>query len=171
MLPCVSCQTYKSWKKIRLHLGWFLSYRFVFLFPSERDRLLSPVTCYGSHSGSVDHGNSKMYPATGTWVATDEEEEELRRKLKYFFMSPCDKYYAKGRKPFKLVLQLVKIIIVTAQVSKERHSPVSRSFAALITASFRIFESAPPFPFSPACTIWFEQPDGGDLQRRKHSYL
>lgn len=45
------------------------------------------------------------------------EEEALRRKLKYFFMSPCDKYHAKGRKPYKLVLQLLKIIIVTVQVS------------------------------------------------------
>lgn len=46
----------------------------------------------------------------------EEEEEALRRKLKYFFMSPCDKYHAKGRKPFKLGLQLLKIIIVTVQV-------------------------------------------------------
>uniref|UniRef100_A0A3B4AKD7 Mucolipin extracytosolic domain-containing protein n=1 Tax=Periophthalmus magnuspinnatus TaxID=409849 RepID=A0A3B4AKD7_9GOBI len=46
----------------------------------------------------------------------EEEEEALRRKLKYFFMSPCDKYYAKGRKPFKLGLQLLKIIIVTVQL-------------------------------------------------------
>uniref|UniRef100_A0A4W6EDM3 Mucolipin TRP cation channel 1 n=1 Tax=Lates calcarifer TaxID=8187 RepID=A0A4W6EDM3_LATCA len=45
-----------------------------------------------------------------------EEEEALRRKLKYFFMSPCDKYHAKGRKPFKLGLQLLKIIIVTVQL-------------------------------------------------------
>lgn len=59
-----------------------------------------------------------MYPATGTWVTTDQEEEELRRKLKYFFMSPCDKYHAKGRKPFKLILQLLKIIMVTIQVSE-----------------------------------------------------
>uniref|UniRef100_A0A3B4ZJU5 Mucolipin 1 n=1 Tax=Stegastes partitus TaxID=144197 RepID=A0A3B4ZJU5_9TELE len=44
------------------------------------------------------------------------EEEAIRRKLKYFFMSPCDKYHAKGRKPFKLILQLLKIIIVTAQL-------------------------------------------------------
>lgn len=48
--------------------------------------------------------------------AEEEEEEDLRRKLKYFFMSPCDKYHAKGRKPFKLGLQLLKIIIVTVQV-------------------------------------------------------
>uniref|UniRef100_A0A9J8CE21 Mucolipin TRP cation channel 1b n=1 Tax=Cyprinus carpio carpio TaxID=630221 RepID=A0A9J8CE21_CYPCA len=46
----------------------------------------------------------------------DEEEEALRRKLKYFFMSPCDKYHAKGRKPYKLALQLLKIIIVTVQL-------------------------------------------------------
>src|SRR4029434_2704963 len=44
------------------------------------------------------------------------EEEALRRKLKYFFMSPCDKFHAKGRKPFKLGLQLLKIVIVTVQV-------------------------------------------------------
>uniref|UniRef100_A0A8C1Y134 Mucolipin 1b n=1 Tax=Cyprinus carpio TaxID=7962 RepID=A0A8C1Y134_CYPCA len=43
-------------------------------------------------------------------------EHALRRKLKYFFMSPCDKYHAKGRKPFKLALQLLKIIIVTVQL-------------------------------------------------------
>lgn len=48
-----------------------------------------------------------------------EEEEALRRKLKYFFMSPCDKYYAKGRKPFKLGLQLLKIITVTVQVDRD----------------------------------------------------
>uniref|UniRef100_A0A6Q2XDT5 Polycystin cation channel PKD1/PKD2 domain-containing protein n=1 Tax=Esox lucius TaxID=8010 RepID=A0A6Q2XDT5_ESOLU len=43
-------------------------------------------------------------------------EEALRRKLKYFFMSPCDKFHAKGRKPVKLGLQLLKIIIVTVQL-------------------------------------------------------
>uniref|UniRef100_A0A667W7Y2 Mucolipin TRP cation channel 1a n=1 Tax=Myripristis murdjan TaxID=586833 RepID=A0A667W7Y2_9TELE len=52
----------------------------------------------------------------GHWVAADQEEEALRRKLKYFFMSPCDKYHAKGRKPFKLGLQLLKIVIVTVQL-------------------------------------------------------
>ncbi|KAL2086036.1 hypothetical protein ACEWY4_017095 [Coilia grayii] len=31
-------------------------------------------------------------------------------------MSPCDKFHAKGRKPFKLGLQLLKIIIVTVQL-------------------------------------------------------
>lgn len=44
------------------------------------------------------------------------EEEELRRRLKYFFMSPCDKYRARGRRPVKLGLQLAKILLVTVQV-------------------------------------------------------
>ncbi|KAI1884066.1 hypothetical protein AGOR_G00222560 [Albula goreensis] len=52
----------------------------------------------------------------GRGRSEEEEEEELRRKLKYFFMSPCDKYHAKGRKPFKLGLQLLKIVIVTVQL-------------------------------------------------------
>uniref|UniRef100_A0A3Q4G7U8 Mucolipin TRP cation channel 1a n=1 Tax=Neolamprologus brichardi TaxID=32507 RepID=A0A3Q4G7U8_NEOBR len=72
-----------------------------FFFPplSERERLPSPVTRYGCH-----------------WVHASEEEEAIRRKLKYFFMSPCDKYHAKGRYPFKLILQLAKIFFVTTQL-------------------------------------------------------
>uniref|UniRef100_A0A3Q3IG43 Uncharacterized protein n=1 Tax=Monopterus albus TaxID=43700 RepID=A0A3Q3IG43_MONAL len=70
----------------------------------NQDRLLSSVAGYVSQ----DHlGGGSPHPT---------EEEVLRRKLKYFFMSPCDKYHAKGRKPFKLGLQLLKIIIVTVQL-------------------------------------------------------
>lgn len=66
----------------------------------------------------VDGYNNPRFsaPPVGHWFGCPLEEEALRRKLKYFFMSPCDKYHAKGRKPFKLVLQLIKIVIVTVQV-------------------------------------------------------
>ncbi|XP_040892767.1 mucolipin-1a [Toxotes jaculatrix] len=96
--------------------------------PSEREGLSCSVARYGSmdssgehdhHSNSHDNNNSNhQFPTTsaGHWVGAEQEEEALRRKLKYFFMSPCDKYHAKGRKPFKLGLQLLKIIIVTAQL-------------------------------------------------------
>lgn len=40
----------------------------------------------------------------------------LRRRIKYYFMNPCEKYHARGRKPWKLLLQLVKIFIITMQV-------------------------------------------------------
>ncbi|XP_037111434.1 mucolipin-1b isoform X1 [Syngnathus acus] len=80
---------------------------------TENDRLLSPKgLSYGSQNLL---GDGQM--SSDLHQHHDEEEEEaLRRKLKYFFMSPCDKYHAKGRKPFKLGLQLLKIIIVTVQL-------------------------------------------------------
>ncbi|XP_051904747.1 mucolipin-1-like isoform X2 [Hippocampus zosterae] len=80
---------------------------------SEKDRLLSSM--------SLSYGSQDLLGVTSTssdlhQQLEEEEEEALRRKLKYFFMSPCDKYHAKGRKPFKLGLQLLKIIIVTVQL-------------------------------------------------------
>ncbi|KAK5919715.1 hypothetical protein CgunFtcFv8_023586 [Champsocephalus gunnari] len=42
--------------------------------------------------------------------------EDFRRRLKYFFMNPCEKYTARGRKPWKLMLQVFKIAIITAQL-------------------------------------------------------
>uniref|UniRef100_A0A8C1EFE1 Mucolipin TRP cation channel 1a n=1 Tax=Cyprinus carpio carpio TaxID=630221 RepID=A0A8C1EFE1_CYPCA len=83
---------------------------------SEEDRLLFPVTGYGSNDCRDEYSNPRPSPVTGGWIGADQEEEALRRKLKYFFMSPCEKYQAKGRKPFKLVLQILKILIVTIQL-------------------------------------------------------
>ncbi|XP_018422456.1 PREDICTED: mucolipin-1 [Nanorana parkeri] len=67
---------------------------------AERQRLLSPSPHYGSSLCD------QLSP----------EEVQLRRRLKYFFMNPCDKFRAKGRKPYKLVLQLIKILMVTVQL-------------------------------------------------------
>ncbi|KAK2816843.1 hypothetical protein Q5P01_025034 [Channa striata] len=97
----------------------------------EHKGLSSAVPHYGStdsSSSSSEHGHhsntygsshdNQRFPSVGAghWVTADQDEEALRRKLKYFFMSPCDKYHAKGRKPYKLVLQLLKICIVTVQL-------------------------------------------------------
>ncbi|XP_012733482.2 mucolipin-3 isoform X1 [Fundulus heteroclitus] len=46
----------------------------------------------------------------------EERVECLRRKIKYYFMNPCEKYHARGRKPWKLMLQIVKIAIITVQL-------------------------------------------------------
>lgn len=43
--------------------------------------------------------------------------DDFRRRLKYFFMNPCEKYRARGRKPWKLVLQILKVAIITMQVA------------------------------------------------------
>ncbi|XP_039979820.1 mucolipin-1b [Xiphias gladius] len=85
---------------------------------TEKERLLSSVASYGSQD-LLRGGSPRPTSLVGSELHQQQEEEEeeaLRRKLKYFFMSPCDKYHAKGRKPFKLGLQLLKIIIVTVQL-------------------------------------------------------
>lgn len=82
---------------------------------TEKDRLLSSVSGYGSQDIS-DGGALRVSGFQQQQQQEEAEEEALRRKLKYFFMSPCDKYHAKGRKPFKLGLQLLKIITVTVQL-------------------------------------------------------
>lgn len=71
-----------------------------------------------------DHGD--LYDVCGTTpssealehecLANKEKVESLRRRIKYYFMNPCEKYHARGRKPWKLLLQLIKIAIITIQV-------------------------------------------------------
>lgn len=62
-----------------------------------------------SDSGSMsDHVDASCH---------DSESDRLRRRLKYFFMNPCQKFRAKRKKPWKLLLQLVKVVLVTVQVN------------------------------------------------------
>lgn len=50
------------------------------------------------------------------FVYTPHQEEKLCRKLKFFFMGPHEKIKAKRRCPWKLLIQIVKIVLVTAQL-------------------------------------------------------
>lgn len=43
-------------------------------------------------------------------------EDRLRRKLKFYFMGPHEKIIAKRKCPWKLLLQIFKVVIVTVQV-------------------------------------------------------
>ncbi|XP_053777661.1 mucolipin-3 isoform X2 [Desmodus rotundus] len=43
-------------------------------------------------------------------------EDQMRRKLKFFFMNPCEKFWARGRKPWKLAIQIIKLAMVTVQL-------------------------------------------------------
>lgn len=51
-------------------------------------------------------------------MKSHEAERNMRLRLKFHFMNPFQKWrYSKRRRfPFKLVLQLLAIILVTAQV-------------------------------------------------------
>ena len=49
-------------------------------------------------------------------ISVTRSRDRIRRQLKYYFMSPIDKWRAKGRLPYKLFLQIIKIVFVTIQL-------------------------------------------------------
>lgn len=51
---------------------------------------------------------------------TPDMEDRMRRRLKFFFMDPIEKWKAKKRTPWKLLIQIVKIILVTVQVGVQK---------------------------------------------------
>lgn len=46
----------------------------------------------------------------------DIKEQNLRDDLKYYFMSPCEKYRARRHLPWKLGVQILKIVMITTQL-------------------------------------------------------
>lgn len=44
------------------------------------------------------------------------KDESLRDDLRFYFMNPCEKYQARKHIPWKLGVQVLKIIMVTTQV-------------------------------------------------------
>ncbi|XP_076431238.1 mucolipin-2 isoform X3 [Peromyscus maniculatus bairdii] len=49
-------------------------------------------------------------------LESEVKEECLREDLKFYFMSPCEKYRARRQIPWKLGLQILKIVMVTTQL-------------------------------------------------------
>uniref|UniRef100_A0A8C0IJC9 Mucolipin TRP cation channel 2 n=1 Tax=Chelonoidis abingdonii TaxID=106734 RepID=A0A8C0IJC9_CHEAB len=49
-------------------------------------------------------------------VSTNLEEDALKEDLKFYFMNPCEKYRARRQIPWKLGLQILKIVMVTTQL-------------------------------------------------------
>ncbi|XP_016919158.1 mucolipin-3 [Apis cerana] len=66
-----------------------------------------------SHSTITDQPISNMSLFT---------EEKMRRKLKFFFMNPIEKWQAKRRFPYKFIVQVIKILLVTIQLCLFAHN-------------------------------------------------
>lgn len=49
-------------------------------------------------------------------------EDRMRRKLQFFFMNPIEKWQARRKFPYKFVVQLIKIVLVTMQLCLFAHS-------------------------------------------------
>lgn len=54
--------------------------------------------------------------------ALHEMEEKMRRKLQFFFMNPIEKWRAKRKFPYKFVVQVIKIVLVTFQLCLFAHN-------------------------------------------------
>ncbi|XP_030372669.1 mucolipin-3-like isoform X2 [Scaptodrosophila lebanonensis] len=59
---------------------------------------------------------------SGATPALLYSEERMRRKLQFFFMNPIEKWQAKRKFPYKFVVQIVKIILVTIQLCLFAHA-------------------------------------------------
>lgn len=78
--------------------------------PGPEARCLKETTIMDSNSVGGTGWSTAAQRPDSTLV------EDFRRRLKYFFMNPCEKYRARGRKPWKLMLQIMKIAIITFQL-------------------------------------------------------
>ena len=66
----------------------------------------------GDQSALPGHGRLK----SGCGPGSPEEEENIKSKLKFFFLNPVEKYYATRNLPWKLCMQILKVFLVTVQL-------------------------------------------------------
>ncbi|XP_072366416.1 mucolipin-3 isoform X1 [Scyliorhinus torazame] len=74
----------------------------------------SPELIINSSCGAP--GDVRSLMRNGGFVHDPTVADQLRRKLKFFFMNPCEKFQARGRKPWKLGVQILKLAMVTLQL-------------------------------------------------------
>lgn len=72
----------------------------------------------GSYPGQpILHTSSSLSGAPMQSIQTTPcPREVIKTKIRYHFMNPFQKFRARRRKPWKLVVQIVKIALVTLQV-------------------------------------------------------
>lgn len=70
------------------------------------------------HRNNSVHYES-IYDSTEFSGSQRNRVEVMRKRLKSHFMTPYQKYKLRGRKPWKLLFQLLKLIMVTVQVNKQ----------------------------------------------------
>lgn len=74
--------------------------------------------------GNVIQGNHQSFPAqhSSSLSELNQVEEKMRRKLQFFFMNPIEKWKAKRKFPYKFVVQVIKIVLVTFQLCLFAHN-------------------------------------------------
>ena len=83
-------------------------------FDDYTEPLLDQRGSASSFNTSVHY--QSIYDSTEFSGSLRNRQEVMRRRLKSHFMTPLQKYKHRGRKPWKLLLQFLKLIMVTVQV-------------------------------------------------------
>ncbi|CAH0729480.1 unnamed protein product, partial [Brenthis ino] len=80
-------------------------------------------------SKTVENGamDNERTQGQSSWSAPNSStltqvEEKMRRKLQFFFMNPIEKWQAKRKFPYKFVVQVIKIVLVTLQLCLFAHN-------------------------------------------------
>lgn len=73
-------------------------------------------------------------------MATDPMTEEiLRDDLRFYFMSPCEKYKTRRQLPWKLAVQILKIFMITLQVFIGLSVCLKLKYATVVCLFFKYF--------------------------------
>lgn len=72
-------------------------------------------------NSSYSHGANES-PTSSTIPMASFAEQRMRRKLFFFFMNPIEKWQTRRRFPYKFLVQLIKIVLVTMQLCLFAHS-------------------------------------------------
>ena len=72
----------------------------------------------GSSSFNASVHYQSIYDSTEFSGSLRNRREVMRKRLRSHFMTPFQKYKHRGRKPWKLLLQFLKLVMVTVQVNK-----------------------------------------------------
>ncbi|XP_074612598.1 mucolipin-3-like [Acropora palmata] len=84
---------------------------------NDDDDLMDPLLARGSlsdFSASVHY--QSIYDSSEFTGNLRNRREVMRKRLRSHFMTPYEKYKNRGRKPWKLLLQLLKLVMITIQV-------------------------------------------------------
>ncbi|MBN3292757.1 MSTO1 protein, partial [Polypterus senegalus] len=103
---------------------------------------------------STCESNSYAYNSKKYELEDQDAEDNFRRKLKFYFMNPCDKFKARGRKPWKLGLQILKIIIITAQVRGGKYMFPNSSLSVPNTVNGQLEHGRKAYNLESSVRVW-----------------
>ena len=95
------------------HLSRFFNGSAQNSFDAGFEEYIKPLLRRNTDS-SVHYGS--IHDSTEFSGSQRNRVEVMRKRLKSHFMTPYQKYKHRGRKPWKLLLQLLKLIMLTVQV-------------------------------------------------------